>query len=231
LSLRILFELASFCYVLSFQRISGNTISWHCTDCTQFFRSWRQVILKGVPVLDWVTEDFIFGVLQKYGLVKTVKLFWAENGGRYGFVWFTNPGGAQTCLKQRIELVAGEPLRLEQHIPQVSVRKMEPYRITDGDKEDLCAHFAKFGEIQELKIKGSSALLSFRSMDNTATVLSLRNTKMNDGTVLQITDRDEEISSALETKKSIRCRYWDAGRCARGSSCWYLHPNDWYGPR
>jgi hypothetical protein len=201
-----------------------------------------RVIVKGLPY--WATEDYLLNVFQNYGNVKKMKMIWTDNLGRtlnspYGFVCFSNPDGAKMCLEASIQLVPGVPLRVELNVPEVWVGKLEPHRIIEGEKSDLCAHFANYGKVKELKIKGSHAVLSFCSMDDTATVLGLRKTTMNDGTILQITDRDEEITNrpvmtsshaTSGTKKSVLCRYWGAGWCDRGSSCWFLHPNGWNGP-
>jgi hypothetical protein len=158
-----------------------------------------KVFFSRVPTDDWVNEDYVKGIFASqvgHHNVKNVKILW-NSTNPYGFAYFTNPNSAKRCLEIPIE-VDGVRLEVKQSAV-IRVGKLEP-QITD---QAFRAHFTKFGTISDLKIKdipskGRFANLSFRSMEDTATVLQLGKETMDDGTILQITDPDEDIANGAQ---------------------------------
>merc|ERR1719171_1127925 len=97
------------------------------------------------------------------------------------------------CAETLID-VDGVRLEVKLHA-LIRVGEIAPW-ITE---QALRSQFAKFGTISVLKIKdipskGRFASLSFCSMEDTATVLQLSKETMDDGTILQITDPDDEMA-------------------------------------
>jgi hypothetical protein len=193
----------------------------------------RRVFVGGIPRLAYITEDYIFNSFNVHtdNNIEKVKLRWGSQVG-FCFIWFTTPEAAKKFLTSGIK-IEEHSLEIRQNEPQLMVGELTQ-QITANNFKVLRDHFSKFGELVSVERAKSSdnhldnvAYISFRDVQVTATVLTLRETIIN-GTTIMIKDRDGEVpkrvvlTSASGNRKTV-CWFWQHGICKRGSSCIFAH--------